>query len=87
MRKVEEAELGMNKGFTEFHRRRFYNTCVKLRLEHDDLQLLDLRLCDLPLRIRGSPLNNVESFTGSSKRGFIISPNSGWVEDGSHRTA
>src|SRR4029079_10173224 len=52
-----ELRASINKGFTKFHRRRFYNTSVKLRLERmTDLQLLDLRLCDLPIKISGSPL-------------------------------
>ena len=37
--------------------KRLYNTFVKLRLDRlTDRQLLDLRLCDLPLRIQGTQL-------------------------------
>src|SRR6516225_4092922 len=36
---------------------RFYNNSVKFRLDRmTDRQLLDLRLCDLPLKIRGTRL-------------------------------
>ena len=46
-----------NKGFTNFHRARFYNSFVRLRLDRmTDRQLLDVRLCDLPLQIRRTPL-------------------------------
>jgi hypothetical protein len=46
-----------NKAFTKIPRRRFYNTFVRLRLDRlTDRQLLDLRLCDLPLQIRGTQL-------------------------------
>lgn len=53
----KQHKININKAFTDFTARRFYNSFVRLRLDRmTDRQLLEVRLCDLPLQIRGTQL-------------------------------
>jgi hypothetical protein len=54
-----------------------------------DHQLLDMRLCDLPVRIKGTRIEQrVANFTGTStNEGFTFTRMSGYPRNGSHRMA